>query len=77
MTDQETKYWAELRWDRLMRKYLEACYAIKDFQYSSVGIAMVEKMNNLRIVFDPTTTPCQLMTQHGADTTTITPPSQL
>lgn len=40
-------FWAEMRLERLTDQYLKACHTIKDFQYSSVGIELSEKMRKL------------------------------
>ena len=45
-------YYAELRLKRMTDSYLDACYVLKDFKHSSVGIALSEKMRNLQKEID-------------------------
>jgi len=47
MTQQDI-YYAELRLDKLIQEYLNACHRFKGFQHSSVGLALAKKMNDLQ-----------------------------
>jgi len=44
---QQELYYAELRLGRLMKQYTESAWYMKGFIHSSIGIALVEKMEKL------------------------------
>jgi len=44
----EEKYFTELRLDRCIKQYLLGMRTLRDFQHSSVGIALAKKMNHLQ-----------------------------
>ena len=50
---QQELHYAELRLDKLTSDYLNACHTSKDFQHSSIGIKMEEKMAALNEIINP------------------------
>ena len=45
---EEFLYWRELRVERLTKKYLNAMHSFKDFEHTSMGISLMEKINKLK-----------------------------